>query len=93
MTTARGEISSGSPGQLNEVLRGKVWLAQRRAEWPVTLMESESQVITWLKQNPDGAVWEYDIKPVSRVEMTQPEPLIRRTPQVGAPAIDMEASV
>lgn len=83
MTTTRGEISSGKSGDLNNQLVGKVWLGQNKGEWPITLMVSESMVVAWMKQNPNGAVWEYSITPVRRVQVVNPEPYL-------APAVVVE---
>jgi len=77
VTTSRGEISRGDASHLNERLAGKVWLAQNRGEWPVTLMTSESQVVTWLAKNPNGAAWEYVITPVRRVQTVNPVPFLK----------------
>lgn len=83
MTTARGAISRGEAGRLHEQLTGKVWLAQNPSQWPVTLMTSASQVVSWMGQNPDGYVWEYEIKPIRRVQVVRPEPYLQ---QADAPA-------
>lgn len=89
MTTARGEISPGTPGHLNDQLVGKVWLAQVRGQWPISVLVSESQVVTWLKQNPTGVAWEYQVTPVRRVEIVTPEPsLVEYQPKDPTPGLD-----
>jgi len=89
MTTARGEITRGTPDQLHDQLVGKVWLAQVRGQWPISVLVSESQVVTWLKQNPTGVAWEYQVTPVRRVEVVTPEPfLAEHQPKDPTPCLD-----
>lgn len=76
MTTARGEISSGRVGEMNKQLTGKIFLCQRRAEWPIVVCTAPGEVIAWLAQNPDGAAWEYGITPVRRLYVHKPEPYL-----------------
>jgi hypothetical protein len=76
MTTIRGEISPGTPGHLNDQLAGRVLLTQVKGQWPIQLHVSESQVITWLENNPTGLAWEYELKPVRRVEVVTQEPCL-----------------
>lgn len=81
MTTTRGEIARAEAGRTNEQLTGKVWLAQNRGEWPVTLLTMEHEVIRWLENFPDGAVWLYEVCPVNRVAVTRPEPYLEAVPE------------
>jgi hypothetical protein len=76
MTTGRGEISAGLPGHTDEQLTGRVWLTQARGTWPIQVHVVESQVITWLKNNPAGVAWEYELTPVRRVEVITHEPCL-----------------
>lgn len=77
MTTLNGEIARSEPGKLNEQLAGKVWLTQKRGEWPVTLWTNASGVLHWLADNPDGSAWEYEITPTRRVQAVRPEPYLQ----------------
>jgi hypothetical protein len=82
MTTTRREIGRGESGRLDEQLTGRVWLAQNRPQWPVQLLTSVSQVADWLKMNPEGVVWDYEIKPISQVQMINPKPFLQAVPHV-----------
>lgn len=89
MTTGRGEISPGTPGRLNDQLSGRVWFGQNRGQWPIAVMTSESQVVTWMSQNPNGVVWEYEATPIRRVGLVRPEPhLSEYRPDVAEAAPD-----
>lgn len=76
MTTLKGEIARSEPERTNEQLSGRVWLAQNRGKWPVTLMTTQSEAIHWLQNNPDGAVWVYHVTPVHRVTVVTPDPYL-----------------
>ena len=76
MSNVRGEIARSEPGRIEEQLAGRVWLGQKRNNWPVTVMTSESQVISYLKEHRDAVVWEYSITPVKRVGVVSPAPYL-----------------
>lgn len=56
-------------------LEGKVWLGQKRGQWPVTVLDTEANVLYYLGDK-DAAVWEYELTPVRRVRAVTPEPYL-----------------